>query len=142
MSDEDAIEKVLRTLLKGFAERDAEVLRDVYVEDADWTNAFGRTLSGREAIVDYLKELFADPNFAQGEIVAEPEISVRPVGEDTVAVKTYTQVKGQGTVEGGTLPVRHNHSLKLLARQPDESWKVVSEIYMDARQEVTHVHPE
>jgi hypothetical protein len=33
---------------------------------------------------------------------------------------------------------RGNHSLKVLARQPDGRWLIVSEMYMDARDEVTH----
>ncbi len=138
--DEAEIGKVLEKLYQGFAERDAEGMREVYVEDADWTNAFGRTLKGRDAIVDYLKELFADPNFAQGKLVKAPEVSIRPVGADTAAAKVYTEIAGQRTTDGGTLPVRRNHSLKLIGRQRDGSWKIISEIYMDARDEVTHIH--
>ncbi|MDZ5699964.1 SgcJ/EcaC family oxidoreductase [Chelativorans sp. M5D2P16] len=139
-ADENPIESLLMTQYRAFATRDAALMREVYVEDADWTNAFGRTIKGRDNIVAYLEELFADTNFSNGELVGEPEVSVRAVGEDVVAAKIYTQVKGQRTVDGGTLPVRHNYSLKLIARQLDGSWKILSEIYMDARQDVTHIH--
>ncbi|MDN2566846.1 SgcJ/EcaC family oxidoreductase [Aquibium sp. A9E412] len=104
-SEQNPIEALLKTQYRAFAARDAEAMRGIYAEDADWTNAFGRSLSGRDAIVAYLGELFADPNFSDGD----------------------------------TLPVRHNHSLKLIGRQDDGSWKIVSEMYMDARQETTHV---
>lgn len=140
--DRDAIADLLRRQQKAFVERDAELMRSIYVDDADWTNAFGRTLKGQDNIIAYLHELFADANFSAGKVVGEPEVSVRQVGEDTVAARIHTRIEGQRTVDGGTLPVRDNHSLKLIAQQPDGSWKIVSEIYMDARQEVTHVHPE
>ena len=49
--DASAIEQTLRTLQIAFRSRDADLLQDVYVVDADWTNAFGTTLSGRDATV-------------------------------------------------------------------------------------------
>ncbi|MCT8998944.1 YybH family protein [Chelativorans intermedius] len=142
MSDEKAIETLLRTQLKAFAMRDAQAMRDVYTRDADWTNAFGRMLKGRDSIVAYLEELFADRNFSDGELVGEPQVAVRPVAENVVTAKIHTRIEGQRTVDGGTLPVRHNHSLKVIVRQDDGSWKIASEIYMDARRETTHIHPQ
>lgn len=139
-SDEQAIETTMGKLLEGFRRRDADILTDVYSEDADWTNAFGRTLKGRDAIVDYLRELFADPNFSDGEMQGEPQVEARQISENVVLIKTYMEIAGQKTVEGGTLPTRRNHSLKVLRRQNDNSWRIVSEIYMDARDEVTHRH--
>lgn len=140
--DQEAIANLLRQQQKAFVERSAELMRGLYVDDADWTNAFGRTLKGEDNIIAYLKELFADENFTAGKVVGEPEVAIRTVGRDTVAAKIHTKIEGQRTVDGGTLPMRQNHSLKLIARQPDGSWKIVSEIYMDARQEVTHIHTE
>ncbi|MFC7367461.1 YybH family protein [Vreelandella zhaodongensis] len=141
-ADQKAIETLLMTQLQGFADRDAASMSDIYTEDADWTNAFGRTITGRDAIISYLGELFADSHFSDNSMAGQPEISVRTVGEDAVAVKVYTQIEGQRTIEGNVLPTRHNYSLKLLGRQSDGSWKIVSELFMDARSEVTHIKNE
>lgn len=141
-ADQKAIETLLMTQLQGFADRDAASMRDIYTENADWTNAFGRTITGRDAIISYLDELFADSNFSDNSMAGQPDISVRTVGEDAVAVKVYTQIEGQRTIEGAVLPTRHNYSLKLLGRQTDGSWKIVSELFMDARSEVTHIKDE
>jgi len=46
-ADAAAIAHTLRTLQIAFRSRDAEMLRDIYAADADWTNAFGTTLSVR-----------------------------------------------------------------------------------------------
>lgn len=139
-SEEKAIEATMGTLLEGFRRRDVDILKDIYSTDADWTNAFGRSLKGREAIVTYLRELFADSNFSEGEMQGAPQVETRQVSENVVLIKTYMEISGQKTVDGGTLPTRRNHSLKVLHRQYDDSWLIVSEIYMDARDEVTHRH--
>lgn len=138
-ADQKAIETLLMTQLQGFADRDAASMSDIYAEDADWTNALGRTITGRDAIISYLDELFADSNFSDNSMAGQPDISVRTIGGDAVAVKVYTQIEGQRTIEGDLLPTRHNYSLKLLGRQSDGCWKIVSELFMDARSETTHI---
>ena len=42
--DQQAIDKTLLTLLTSFRDRDAEALRGVYSDDADWVNAFGTVM--------------------------------------------------------------------------------------------------
>src|SRR5215470_4183983 len=138
-NDAAAIERTLRTVQIAFRRRDADALRDVYVADADWTNAFGTTLTGRDAIVDYLRGLFADRHFAAGTLVGAPQVSVRAVTADVVVAKTYVEIAGQQTSDGTAMPNRRNHSLKVLARQGDGRWLIVSDIYMDAHDEATYV---
>jgi ketosteroid isomerase-like protein len=89
--------------------------------------------------VDYLRGLFADAHFAAGQMINPPQVSIRPVSQDVVVVKIYTEIAGQQTIDGQELPVRRNHSLKVLAHQDDGRWLVVSEIYMDARDDTTYV---
>lgn len=55
---------------------------------------------------------------------------------DVAVARTYIEREGQQTIDGGALPVRRNHSLKVLVRQADR-WLIASEIYMDARSEQT-----
>jgi uncharacterized protein (TIGR02246 family) len=137
--DATAIEQTLRTLQIAFRNRNADLLRDVYVADADWTNAFGTTRSGRDAIVAYLRGLFADAHFDAGRLAGAPQISIRPVTHDVVVVKIYAEIAAQQTIDGKELPIRRNHSLKVLARQGDGHWLIVSDMYMDARDEATYV---
>lgn len=138
--EEAAVGEVLVRLARGFAANDARGLDALYAEDADWTNAFGTTLHGREAIAVYLAKLFADQRFEAGRLAGEPQASIRFVGEGRAAVaKTYVEREGQQTVEGKELPVRRNHSLKVLERR-DGRWVIVSEMYMDAREEQTLVN--
>ena len=119
--DQQAIGKTLLTLLARFSDRDTEAIQAAYSDDADWVNAFGTVNRGREEIVDYLRELFADDNFNRGE---------------PVLVSAHLRIKGQGLVGGGTLD-RDNFSLRALQRQADGSWLIVSEMFQDANTETT-----
>lgn len=128
-SDEAAIGQVLMTVAEAFRELDASGLEEVY---ADWMNAFGTTRHGREAIVQYHEQLFEDPHFSRGDVVGEPEASIRFVSDDVAVANTYVEREGQETQSGDELPSRHNHSHKVFARQ-DDGWVIVSEMYMDER---------
>jgi uncharacterized protein (TIGR02246 family) len=109
--DQKAIGATLSALLGGFSKRDAAMLEAVYSDDADWVNAFGTVRTGRAEIVAYLRRLFADANFDAGKLVAPPESRLRRLVDTAVAVSTHLRVTGQG---------------------------LVSEIYMDARQDRTY----
>ncbi|HEY1531297.1 MAG TPA: SgcJ/EcaC family oxidoreductase [Galbitalea sp.] len=130
---------VLRNLLVGFQRRDASMLADVYSADADWVNAFGSVKEGAAEIVDYLRGLFADANFNDGEVVAPPRSAIRRLCDDVAVVSTHLQVSGQGLVGGGSIALRDNHSLHVLRKRPDGRWEVVSEMYMDARTDWSYV---
>jgi uncharacterized protein (TIGR02246 family) len=133
-----AVEAPLLALGAAFRQRDARLLESVYADDADWTNAFGTTLRGRREIVAYLSGMFADPHFDAG-TPGRPQVSVRPVTDDVVVVKTVVDIEGQQRADGTPLGTRHNYSLKVLQRQPGGTWLIVSEMYMDARSDATYL---
>jgi uncharacterized protein (TIGR02246 family) len=126
-ADEAAVGALLTTLGRSFRELDAAAAAPLYTEDADWVNAFGTSRHGREEIVAYLTRVFADERFAAGKPVAPPQAAIRFLGPDVGVARTYIERAGQGTVQGGTLPVRRNHSLKVLVRR-DGGWLIASEM--------------
>ena len=136
-ADQEAIGKTLLTLLKSFDDRNADPLRGVYSDDADWVNAFGTVKRGRDEIVDYLTGLFQDDNFNRGRPEGPPETSFRVLTPEVVLVSAHLRIKGQGVVGGGTLD-RDNFSLRALQRQADGSWLIVSEMFQDANTETTY----
>jgi uncharacterized protein (TIGR02246 family) len=137
-ADQDAIGVTLISLLTGFRERDAEKLVGVYSADADWVNAFGTVKKGGEQIVQYLRGLFSDANFNAGELKAPPETALRVLTPEVVLVSAHLQVEGQKLVGGGEIEVRDNFSLRVLRRQDDGTWLIVSEMYNDANREETY----
>jgi uncharacterized protein (TIGR02246 family) len=136
--DQKAIGATLSALLGGFGKRDAALLEAIYADVADWVKAFGTVRTGRAEIVAHLRGLFADANFDAGKLVAPPESRLRRLADTVVAVSTHVRITGQGLVGGGTIDMHDNHSLHILQKQPDGRWLVVSEIYMDARQDQTY----
>lgn len=134
-ADEAEIAAVLLTLATGFRQRDAESLRHVYSADAAWTNARGTTRHGRDEIIEYHRTLFADEHFAIDEFVALPQLSLRFVTDTVAVARSYSERRAQPTVHGYKVPIRRNHSLKVLAKQPDGTWLIISDIYMDADDE-------
>jgi uncharacterized protein (TIGR02246 family) len=136
--DQDAISKTLLSLLDGFQSRDASKLTGVYSDSADWVNAFGTQKRGSEAIVEYLRGLFGDDNFNAGKLKAPPESNIRVLTPEVILVSTHLQVEGQKIVGGGEISERDNFSLRVLQRQPDGQWLIVSEMYNDANREATY----
>jgi uncharacterized protein (TIGR02246 family) len=136
--DGQAIADTVGRLFSGFVRRDAHALLDVYAADADWVNAFGSVKRGAAEIVSYLRGLFADANFNAGRMIASPQSRLRRLSNDVVTVSTHLRIAGQGLVGGGAIPVRDNHSLRVLQRQADGRWLVVSEMYMDANTEPSY----
>ncbi len=138
--DQIAVGTTLTRLLGGFTRRDVDLLVGVYSDDADWVNAFGSRKRGGPAIIEYLRGLFADAHFDEGELTGPPESSLRRVTEDVVVVSTHLQIRGQGLVGGGTIDLRDNNSVHVLHRQPDGRWLIVSEIYSDSRTDQSYAH--
>jgi ketosteroid isomerase-like protein len=93
---------------------------------------------GRDEIVEYLRGLFSDDNFNAGTVKAPPETSIRVLTPEVVLVSAHLQVEGQKLVGGGEIEMRDNHSLRVLQRQNDGSWLIVSEMYNDANREQTY----
>ena len=137
-ADRPAIAATLTALLTGFATRDADRLVGVYTKDADWVNAFGSVKRGATEIVEYLRGLFADANFDEGQLVAPPGSTLRRLSDDIALVSTRLQIRGQGLVGGGAIELRDNHSLRVLQRQADGAWRIISEMYMDARSDPSY----
>jgi len=137
-ADQEAIGATLIALRTGFQERDADKMAGVYSADADWVNAFGSVKKGSEEIIAYLRGLFADANFNSGTLKAPPEIAIRVLTPEVVLVSAHLQVEGQKLVAGGEIELRDNYSLRILHRQPDGSWAIVSEMFNDANRESTY----
>lgn len=134
--DQQAVGELMMKLGGAFRSLDATGVAELYSEDADWTNAFGTSKKGAAEIADYLKRLFADEHFGAGKPVGPPQASMRFVTDDVCVVKTYLEREGQETSAGEKLAVRRNHSLKVFRREAD-GWRIVSDIYMDAREDET-----
>ncbi|MEP6651034.1 MAG: hypothetical protein ABJA74_14175 [Lapillicoccus sp.] len=48
-------------------------------------------------------------------------------------------ILGQGTFGGGDIDERDNYGIHVLAKQPDNAWLIVTQVFMDARTDATYV---
>lgn len=130
-ADEAEIATVLLTLATGFLHRDADSLVNVYSPDADWTDAHGISKHGRADIIEHHRAMFADKDFTIDEYVTLPQVSLRVVTGTVVVARSYSERRAPPTERGYEMPIRRNHSLKVLAKQPGGTWLIISDIYMD-----------
>ena len=138
--DQAGITATIGALFAGFQQRDAGLLTGIYTDDADWVNAFGSVKKGSAEIIAYLRGLFADQNFNDGRLATPPASVLRPVTESVVIISTHLQVTGQGLVGGGVIGLRDNHSVHILQRQPSGQWQIISEMFSDARQDLSYIN--
>lgn len=136
-ADQDAIGITLLGLRSGFQDRDPARLTGVYSADADWVNAFGVVKKGSAEIVGFLRGLFADDNFTAGRVTGPPEVRIRVLTPDVVLVSMHLQIAGQMLIGGSEIELRDNYSLRVLDRQADGTWPIVSEMFNDANREAT-----
>ena len=92
--DESAIKALVesqnRVLVQGVGN-----LADVFAADADWTNAWGRRLHGREELSQFWEQARHDQNYLAGKITPESvKTDVRFVRPDVAVI--HTTSNGQG----------------------------------------------
>ena len=63
---------------------------------------------------------------------------IRVLTPEVVLVSARLQVEGQKLLGGGEIELRDNYSLRVLHRQADGSWPIVSEMFNDANRESTY----
>jgi uncharacterized protein (TIGR02246 family) len=131
-ADEERIVHTLITVATASTTRDPHALGTVYACDADWIDAFGTVRHGRQAIIERLDRLVADPRFTLARLVGRPELSLRWLDDDTVIATTSLERRRQQTIDGPTLPPRRTHSLRVLTRREQDTWQIVSQIDNDA----------
>ena len=93
--DMSAIGQTLRALQTAFQTRNADLLRDVYTAECGLDQRVRNDPVRRDAIVSYLRGLFADEHFAVGQLIGTPQVSVRAVTPDVVVVKTCVEIAGR-----------------------------------------------
>ena len=133
-----AVEATLQSWSEGWRTKDAQLACSDYADDADWTNAFGMTERGREAICRRLTEVFALPfvTAATSDVVSQ---DVRFLGPDVAVVVTKVRREGQKTPAGEALGPRDTRHQRVLSRAGGK-WRIVSHLIADARDPASTRH--
>lgn len=121
-----------------WATKDHELGAQDYADDAHWVNAFGMERSGRAAISDTLKEVFALPFVMSGQ--SEPMVdSVRFLDDDAAVVESKVERRGQSASSGEALGVRRTSHLRVFQKRSGQ-WLIVSHLISDARDRERPAH--
>jgi uncharacterized protein (TIGR02246 family) len=133
-----AVEAVVQTWNEGWRTKDAQLACADYADDADWTNAFGMTERGRDAICKKLAEVFSHPfvTAATSEVVSQ---DVRFLGSDVAVIITKVRRMGQQTPTGEPLGPRDTRHQRVVVRTGDK-WRIVSHLIADARDPLSGRH--
>jgi len=129
------VEAAIQTWNEGWRTKNASLACADYTDDADWTNAFGMTERGRDAICKRLAEVFSRPFVmaATSEVVSQ---DVRFLGPDVAIVITKVRRVGQQTPTGEALGPRDTRHQRVLSRTGGK-WRIVSHLIADARDPAT-----
>ena len=103
-----------------------------YSEQAEFTNAFGFSRTGRGAIETYLTEVFGF-DFVMAGSSREVFRDVQFLRQDVALVRSKIERAGQKTGDGAELGVRHTSHLRVFSLAGG-TWHIVSHLISDARE--------
>jgi uncharacterized protein (TIGR02246 family) len=124
-ADESAIKALIQSI--GIDTRAGQ-----FAADADWTNAFGRRLHGRDAISQWFDALAKSDDYEAGaDVSASRKMHVRFVRPDVAVVYEYIERVGQidPTIKKA-MPTRKIHIQFVLSKE-DGKWLIQTELIMD-----------
>lgn len=120
--DETAIRRLLTTAQEATLRRDARLYATQFAEDADWENAFGDRITGRDSIVknmEYVYKMF--PQQSRFEI---RDTRIRFITPEVAVADVERHITGQVNARGETLSPRRVRDTKIF-RKTDGKWQVV-----------------
>lgn len=132
-ADKFDIDAVMKNLWLAWSRHDAGAFANLHSEDAEWTNAFGRTFRGSENLEKFLdKQLF--PNFdmeiSKDEAEAYVEISRRYIGEDCVVITGRTESDRGSSVGSSNRKI----GFTLVLGKIEGLWKITNHVITDIRE--------
>lgn len=110
--------------------KDADLAAKWYSHDAEFTNAFGFSMVGKEAINDYLASVFK-MDFVMAGVSEQTSLKLKYIAENTVLVVSTISRKGQKLNNDEELGPRRTTHHRLFKK--DEDWKIVAHLISDAR---------
>jgi uncharacterized protein (TIGR02246 family) len=124
-ADESAIRALIRSI-------GIDTKAGQFAADADWTNAFGRRLHGRDAISQWFDALAQSADYEAGaDVPASRKVDVRFVRPDVAVVYEYIERVGQvdPTIRKA-MPTRKIHIQFVLSKEGGK-WLIQTELIMD-----------
>lgn len=136
-NDSIQIVKIVDDWNKAWKIKDANLAAKWYTKDADFTNAFGFSMIGKNAIDEYLTRVFK-MDFVMSGNSDQTSLKLKHVNHNTVLVISTISRKGQKLSDESQLGPRITTHHRLF--QKTEEWKIIAHLISDARSVQTKKH--
>lgn len=123
-SEEVAIRHLLSDRMAAWENQDVAELVDEFAEDADYIDSSGNLTTGRKAIEENYKKIFASGKY-KGTRSTQEIKKVRLIHADVAIVDAEWTLSGLVDTEGKPLPNREGTSVIVLVKEGKE-WKIVT----------------
>lgn len=132
-ADSVAILSLLDSWNQGWAEANADLAVQAYAQDADWTNAFGDRVIGRDSLKQTLAFIFGLDFVMAGDSGGNEFADLTFLTPDVALLRSKLVRVGQQMRSGETMPDRHVHHLRVFQRR-DGEWQIVSHLISQAHE--------
>jgi len=122
---------------KAWKIKDASLAAKWYSHDADFTNAFGFSMIGKESIEEYLSRVFK-MDFVMAGNSEQTSLKLKYISENSVLVISTISRKGQKSNDNSELGPRRTTHHRLFQKEND--WMIVAHLISDARSIKTKKH--
>lgn len=127
-SSEDGVRAVVDSLVSAWNVHDARAFAAVFAADADFTNVFGMSASGRDAVEQFHAPIFATM-FKESRL-ASTETRVRFLADAVAAVDMRWEMSGARDPENNEWPLRRGLMNMVMMRQ-GPAWEIAVMHNMD-----------
>ena len=131
-ADTTAIFAALADAEEGWNTGDVELATRRYADNADWTNAFGDRVVGRDSLVALLTEILS-LDFVRAGRTEYVFNDVTFLSADVALLRSRSVVRGQRQSDGVPMADRHNDHLRVF-QQRDGTWVIVSHLISQANE--------
>jgi len=132
-ADSLAILTSLDSWNQGWEKANAELAVQAYADDADWTNAFGDRVVGRDSLRKTLEFIFGLDFVMAGDSGDNEFADLAFLTPDVALLRSKLVRVGQQMRTGETIPDRHVHHLRVFQRR-DGEWQIVSHLISQAHE--------
>lgn len=132
-ADSVAILQSLDSWNEGWRTSDAEMAVQSYAKNADWTNAFGDRVVGRDSLQATLEFIFSLDFVMSGDSGENEFADLTFLSPDIALLRSKLVRVGQQMQSGATMPDRHVHHLRVYERRAGD-WLIVSHLISQAHE--------
>ena len=139
VSEKDSLEisEKINDWNKAWKIKDANLAAKWYSDNADFTNAFGFSMIGKNEIEPYLTRVFGF-DFVMAGNSQQTSLKFKKLSINSILVITTIERKGQKTSDGNELGTRNTTHYRIF--QKNDSWEIIAHLISDARSIETEKH--